>query len=69
MKNIIGVTKMGLSENSHAYPIPEIWYQMPCTRGMLYIMEDIKQLNFKTDLLNGPELIRVETTNAIYVKV
>lgn len=69
MKRIIRVSNLGLGHTSHIHPVPEVWYQLPLMRGMLYVMEDIEQLNFKTDFHHGPVLIRVETTNFIYVLV
>lgn len=67
MKRIVRVSQMALGNPTAAYPIPEVWYQYPVTRGMMPVMEDIHQLTFDPD--KGNALIRVETTNIIYVKV
>lgn len=71
LKRIVRVTKLGLSQNGDALrnQMPEVWYQPQSVRGMFYITEDIVQLNFEIDFYLGPQLIRVETTNNIYVLV
>lgn len=68
MKKIIRVRHMAISHASSDPTEPEVHYRQEGGTG-IYITEDILEMRFESVPFRGRHLVRVETTNFIYVKV